>query len=68
MVAATVETFGQICSYVGWVKEQIADGRTVRGIVVADNKDVRLHSALSAGLGIAFQEVQPIARKLGLIG
>ncbi len=67
VVRAKIETFGQICSYIGWVKEHIADGRPVRGIVVADGKDAAFQSALSAGLDVQYQGVRPIAKKLGLI-
>ncbi|MDF1658769.1 MAG: endonuclease NucS [Verrucomicrobiales bacterium] len=67
VVKARVETFGQICSYIGWVKDNIADGRPVKGIVVADGKDAAFQGTLSAGLDIKYQAVRPIARKLGLI-
>lgn len=67
VVRAKAETFGQICSYIGWVKEHIAEGRPVRGIVVADGKDAAFHGALSAGLDIQYFGVRPIARRLGLI-
>jgi hypothetical protein len=67
VVRARVETFGQICSYIGWVRDHIADGRPVKGIVVADGKDAAFQGTLSAGLDIKYQGVRPIARKLKLI-
>jgi RecB family endonuclease NucS len=66
-VRAGIESFGQICSYIGWVKEHIAGGRAVKGIVVADGKDSAFQGTLSAGLDIQYQGIRPIARKLGLI-
>lgn len=67
VVKATADSFGQICSYIGWVKDHIADGRTVRGIVVAAGENAAFRSALSAGVDVRYQDVRPLARKLGLI-
>lgn len=67
VVKAGVETFGQICSYLGWVKKHLGEGRNVEGVVVADGMDARFHSALAAGLDIRFCDARAVARKLGLL-
>ncbi|MBC8179911.1 DUF91 domain-containing protein [candidate division KSB1 bacterium] len=44
---STDTTLGQILRYIGWVKENLADnGQTVKGIILAENKNVHLDFAL----------------------
>ncbi len=46
---------GQIQSYMGYVKEELAEkGQTVRGIIIALEDDVRLRRALAVTQGIDF--------------
>lgn len=50
---------GQIMGYVGWVRENLASGHKVRGIIVANDFTDRLQSAAKAipGLGLTKYEV-----------
>lgn len=41
------DTVGQLARYMGWVKEKLANGHTVHGIIIAGATDVRLKYALS---------------------
>jgi len=43
---ATHAVIGQILSYMGWVRERLANGRKVRGIVVAESFDSKVAYAL----------------------
>jgi len=45
-VRATQNTFGQICTYLGWVKENISDAKNVIGLVISRGIDVRFQSSL----------------------
>jgi len=45
---ATDVTVGQLCRYMGWVKQTYCqDGREVRGLILADEKDKNLTYALN---------------------
>lgn len=64
------ETYGQISTYMGWVKTELHAGRakpTVRGIVLSDGADAGFASALSAGAPIEQIDVRPVATALGLL-
>jgi hypothetical protein len=67
VVRANIATFGQICSYLGWVRKHLARKRPVRGLVIADGRDAAFQSALNAGASVEFHEIRPIAMKLKLI-
>lgn len=41
------ETIGQILRYMGWVKENLSQGDTVKGIVIGDSHDKKFDFALS---------------------
>lgn len=45
IVQAGQNTFGQICNYVGWVKERIAKSKKVIGLVISRGADIRFQSA-----------------------
>ena len=44
---ADIDTFGQISSYMGWIKQNLAKKDNVRGIIVANNFDDRIKYAIS---------------------
>lgn len=44
-VCANQNTFGQICNYVGWVKQRIAKREKVIGLVISRGGDVRFQDA-----------------------
>jgi hypothetical protein len=44
---ADLSTFGQISAYIGWVKQRLAKGAEVRGIIVAGDFDERMRYAAS---------------------
>jgi hypothetical protein len=48
---ASDQVFGQLCRYVGWVRENLAGGRQVRGIIIAKELDDHLKYALKAIIG-----------------
>ncbi len=41
-------TMGQLTRYMGWIKENMSNGKTVHGVIVARNFDKKLHYAKSA--------------------
>ncbi len=41
------DVVGQIARYMGWVQKNKANGKTVRGIIIASENDIRLSYALS---------------------
>ncbi len=45
-VCASQGTFGQICSYVGWVQDRIAGGASVVGLVISRGFDAKFQSSL----------------------
>lgn len=45
-VRASQNTFGQICTYVGWVKDKIPDAKNVVGLVISRGADVRFQSSM----------------------
>jgi hypothetical protein len=46
-VRATLNTVGQIASYMGWARERISGGRVVEGLVIARGFDTRFRAAAS---------------------
>lgn len=48
---ASDQVFGQLCRYVGWVREHLAKGKRVRGIIIAKELDDHLKYALRAIAG-----------------
>lgn len=45
---ASDQVIGQLCRYVGWVKEHLAEGEQVRGIIIARELDESIKYALRA--------------------
>jgi len=64
---ATDKTIGQILRYMGWTKEELCkDGQKVKGLIVAERKDIQLEFALKVipdvkfmklGLSITLEEI-----------
>lgn len=54
------EVVGQISRYIGWVKEFLAEGRNVRGIIIVHDFDPRLKYAVRAhdNLQLKYYEIQ----------
>ncbi len=45
---ATDSTIGQLCRYMGWVKQNLCkDGQKIKGIILADSKDIYINYALN---------------------
>ncbi len=52
---ATDKTIGQILRYMGWTREELCkDGQKVRGIIVAERKDIHLEFALKVIPNVKF--------------
>lgn len=66
-VKAKRDTYGQICSYLGWIRKHVAGKRNIHAVVLADGMDAAFQSALGVGSQIEFHEIRPIAKKLKLI-
>jgi len=49
---------GQLLRYMGWIKEHLASGRSVRGIIVANKMDTKIKYAVSVTQGIALYEYE----------
>ena len=45
-VRASQNTFGQICNYIGWVQERIAEGEPVVGLVISRGCDAKFQSSV----------------------
>jgi len=55
---ATDRTIGQILRYMGWTKEELCkDGQKVRGLVVAERKDIQLDFALKMIPDVKFMKL-----------
>jgi predicted RNA-binding protein with PUA-like domain len=59
-VRSTQNTFGQICNYVGWVQEKVAEGVPVKGLVISRGSDVRFQSAMKANNNIFQLDIQQL--------
>lgn len=66
VVRANRCTFGQISSYMGWVKKNKAKGDTVKGIVVSRGYDNNFHSAMETNPDIDHIELKEVLPKLGM--
>ena len=56
---ASDKTIGQILRYMGWTKEELCkDGQKVKGIIVAERKDIQLDFALKAISGVKFMKLE----------
>ena len=52
------KALGQLLRYMGWVKEHIAGGHQVRGIIVANKMDIKIKYAVSMTQGISLYEYE----------
>lgn len=59
-------TFGQISSYIGWVKENESNGQPVKGIVISRGYDNKFRSALKTNPNIYHIELADVLSKLGM--
>lgn len=64
--SADRNTFGQISSYVGWVKKNYPNPGHVRGLVVARGKSHDFQAALDSTEDIRYVDLVDIADELGL--
>lgn len=56
---ASDKTIGQILRYMGWAKEELCkDGQKVKGIIVAERKDIQLDFALKAISNVKFMKLE----------
>lgn len=53
---AQSEALGQILGYMGWVKQNLAEARNVRGIILAEDADERLLYALKNVPNVEFRK------------
>jgi hypothetical protein len=42
------DTVGQVARYMGWVKNRLAGGQDVKGVIIAGANDARLQIALES--------------------
>lgn len=55
---ATDKTIGQILRYMGWTKEELCkDGQKVKGLIVAERKDIQLEFALKVIPDVKFMKL-----------
>lgn len=55
---ATDKTIGQILRYMGWTMEELCkDGQKVKGLIVAERKDIQLEFALKVIPGVKFMKL-----------
>jgi hypothetical protein len=55
---ATDKTIGQILRYMGWTQEELCkDGQKVRGLIVAERKDIQLEFALKVIPSVKFMKL-----------
>lgn len=57
VVRATSATFGQVCSYMGWVQNNLAKGRRVLGVVVAVGKNADFDNCLRTNRDVEFRSL-----------
>ncbi len=55
----TDETLGQLCRYMGWVKENLAkENQKVCGLIVSESKDVRLEYAIKVVPNVTLKQMR----------
>lgn len=64
VVRADHTTFGQVCSYMGWVHRHIAQGRRVIGVVVALSADARFDDCLRTNRDVHFLSLADLGLEL----
>jgi hypothetical protein len=58
--------FGQLSSYMGWVMENLANGKPVKGIVISRGFDTKFRSALQTNPQIEHIELTELLQKLNM--
>ncbi len=57
-IGTSDKSLGQICRYMGWVKENLCDGnKKVRGIIVGENDDLQLDYAVKVVPYVIFKRM-----------
>lgn len=59
-VRAGQNTFGQICSYMGWVQENIAGKTPVVGLVISRGYDAKFHSSMKTTRKLAHLDISEL--------
>lgn len=56
----TDETLAQICRYMGWVKENLAEKKNqkVLGIIVSESKDIKLEYAIKVVSNVTLKQMK----------
>ena len=62
-VVATEKTFGQISSYMGWVKERLAKRVPVSGLIISRGCDARLQASMKTSKNIEQIDISEIGFK-----
>lgn len=65
VVRAGLAEFAQLRSYIGWVKEHLANGKPVRGLLISDGHDEKFRYASSDSDDIAVLDLVDVRTKLG---
>jgi len=63
---AGLPAYAQLRSYMGWVREHLASGQPVRGLLIADGFDEKFRYAREDGDRVATMELAEVRTKLGL--
>jgi hypothetical protein len=64
VVRAGLPAFAQLRSYVGWVKEHLAHGKSVRGLLICEGQDDKFRYAASTSNDISVLELSEVRKKL----
>jgi len=59
-VEASYSSFGQISSYMGWVKKTVAGGAPVHGLIISRGADVRLENALETNPNVEQHNIKEL--------
>jgi restriction system protein len=55
---ASDNVLGQVQRYMGWVKQDLDEGQQVRGLIIGDEMDKRLHLALKVAPDVSFMRYE----------
>jgi hypothetical protein len=59
-VIANQNTFGQISTYIGWVKKRLHPRKSVKGIVIGRGKDTKFDASMASTRNVSFIDVREI--------
>lgn len=65
VVRAGLAAFAQLRSYIGWVKENLANGRPVKGLLISDGHDEKFRLAANASDDISFLDLSTARKCIG---